>query len=130
MLLGCLVARADVKVTVDHNDNDHATAAFTFKDVPAVAKNNAAINAKFTRWSMVPRMTTAPSWTCFTTANCRANRTSRDQNYFLSADGGRIAVDLGSVIDVKQVDSYSWHPRRAGGAGLYAVCLRRNGRRF
>lgn len=33
-------------------------------------------------------------------------------NFFFNAgtEGGRIVVDLGSVIDVKQVNTYSWHP--------------------
>src|SRR6185503_15821711 len=42
------LARADVKATVDHNDNDHATPAFKFEHVPSPSKDDAATKAKFT----------------------------------------------------------------------------------
>jgi hypothetical protein len=37
-------------------------------------------------------------------------------NFFFAADteGGRVQVDLGSVIRIKQINSYSWHPNTRG----------------
>jgi hypothetical protein len=35
-----------------------------------------------------------------------------EKNFFFNAgtEGGRLALDLGSAINVKQVNTYSWHP--------------------
>jgi hypothetical protein len=34
------------------------------------------------------------------------------ENFFFHSgtDGGRLLVDLGNAIDIKQVNTYSWHP--------------------
>ena len=39
-----------------------------------------------------------------------------DRNFFFDQgqDGGRLAIDLGKVIEVKQVNTYSWHPGMRG----------------
>src|SRR6266700_2392337 len=41
-------ARAEIKIVVDHNSNENASAAFKFKNVPTPSKNDAATNARFT----------------------------------------------------------------------------------
>ena len=39
-----------------------------------------------------------------------------DKNFFFAQDedGGRLAIDLGKPIEVKQVNTYSWHPGTRG----------------
>jgi hypothetical protein len=38
------------------------------------------------------------------------------QNFFFApnSDGGRVLIDLGKVISIKQVNTYSWHPNTRG----------------
>src|SRR6266567_5811709 len=47
VLAGSLAARAEVKVTVGHNDNDNALEGFGFKNIPSPSRSNAARSAKF-----------------------------------------------------------------------------------
>jgi Peptidase of plants and bacteria len=104
------VSRADVQVAVDHNDLDHSTAEFKFKSVPSPAKTNAAIKAKF---SVVDgeKDGNGAELDVLHDGKLPTEQDQPDQNFFFNAgtDGGRIGIDLGSVIDVKQVNTYSWH---------------------
>ena len=111
LLLSATASFAEIKIVVDHNDNEHAAAGFKFKTVPAPARTNAATQAKFIlvdgdrdenggdleklHDGAVPTEEDAPA-----------------ENFFFNAgtDGGRIEVDLGGVLDLKQVNTYSWHP--------------------
>jgi hypothetical protein len=38
------------------------------------------------------------------------------ENFFFAAgsDGGRLAIDLGKIVEITQVNSYSWHPAGRG----------------
>ena len=108
------LCHAEVRVTVEHHDNDHATPAFTFSTIPAPSNNDAATDAAFTLVSG--------------TKGGKANDLDRlhdgklpvwedqpESNFaFGSADGGRIEVDLGRAIDIAQVNTYSWHPNTRG----------------
>ncbi len=109
VLLAGLTARAEITVTVDRNTD--ASSEFKFKNVPAPLKNDLAAKGKFT----IVDGTSDPNG-----SNLRALKDGRlpdeeDQptsNFFFDAgtDGGRLQLDLGSIIAVKQVNSYSWHP--------------------
>jgi len=48
LLASVAPAVAEIKTVVEHIDNEHATAAFKFKNVPSPSKNDAATKAKFT----------------------------------------------------------------------------------
>src|ERR1017187_4131611 len=48
LLLAESASFAEIKATVEHNDNDHAAAGFKFKNVPAPSTSDAATKAKFT----------------------------------------------------------------------------------
>ena len=94
---------------------------FVFKNVPLPANNDAATAARFTvvdgesdrnggnvdvlHDGLVPSGADQPS-----------------KNFFFrpDSDGGRIQVDLGRSISVKQVGSYSWHAG-ARGPQVYAL---------
>ncbi|HWX21854.1 MAG TPA: hypothetical protein VN578_18285 [Candidatus Binatia bacterium] len=41
VLLAGLAARAEIKVTVEHNGNEQATPSFKFKTIPSPATNDA-----------------------------------------------------------------------------------------
>jgi hypothetical protein len=101
---------AEVKITVDHNDTDHSTAEFKFKDVPSPSKTSAATAAKFT----IVDGEKDENGGELDVLHDGKLPTEQDQpasNFFFNqgTEGGRILIDLGSAIDVKQVNTYSWH---------------------
>jgi hypothetical protein len=105
----------EVKVVVEHNNNETATPRFQFKQVPLPSKGDAAAKAKF---SIIEgeeddngggleklhddRLPTEPD--------------EPSENFFFDAGtkGGRLLVDLGKVLELKQVNTYSWHPDTRG----------------
>ena len=109
VLLAGLTARAEVKVTVDRNVE--GTPEFKFKNVPGPLKNDAAANGKFT---IVDGQSDANGSSLRALNDGRLPEEADDPgaNFFFQAgtEGGRLRLDLGSVIEVKQVNSYSWHP--------------------
>ena len=115
LLLVAIVARAEVKVTVAHNDNDKATAEFKFKDVPSPAKENAARNAKI---SIVQgaRDDMGGELDKVNDGKLPTEEDQPEENFFFAqnSDGGRLLIDLGKAIDIAQVNTYSWHPNTRG----------------
>jgi hypothetical protein len=105
-----LMARAEVKVLIDRNSAGDPQ--FKFKNVPGPVKHDAAdrTNARFT----IVDGESDPNG-----SNLRALNDGRlpeeeddpGNNFFFAggSDGGRLKVDLRSVIDIKQVNTYSWH---------------------
>jgi hypothetical protein len=104
-------ASADVKVAFDRNDPGQATADFKFEHVPSPSKLNAATNAKFT---MVDgdNDDNGGDLEVLHDGKLPATEDEPTSNFFFrpGIEGGRIAVDLGSAIDVKRINTYSWHP--------------------
>src|SRR5713226_6883402 len=115
VLLFGMVARAEVKVVTNRNQRDEATARFKFQNVPSPAKADAAKEAKFT---IVEgrRDNNGGDVDALHDGKLPGESDEPEQNFFFDqdTDGGRLLVDLGSVIDVKQVNSYSWHPGTRG----------------
>ena len=115
LLLWVGPARAEVKPVVDHNDNDQATPAFKFKHVPAPSRTDAAAKAKV---SIVDgeRDANGADVDAVTDGKLPTERDQPAANFFFDAgtEGGRLLMDLGGGIDVKQVNTYSWHPDTRG----------------
>jgi hypothetical protein len=115
--------RAEVKVTVERNEGEKATPDFKFKEVPSPAAANAATSAKFT---LVDGDKDGNSGDMDVLHDGKLPGTEDEPstNFFFADDseGGRIGIDLGKVIDIKSVDTYSWHPntRAAQVYTLYA----------
>jgi hypothetical protein len=111
----CAAAQAEVTVTVDHNDSSQASAAFKFKRVPSPVKNDAAAKATFSiaAGQIDPN---SGSLAILHDGNVPSEEDSPAENFFFGAGtrGGRIVVDLGSNIDIGQVNTYSWHPNTRG----------------
>jgi len=108
-------AQAQVKVTADHNPNATTTGAFKFKNVPSPAKDDAAAKATL---SVVEGEIDGNGADLGALID-GALPTAEDQpaaNFFWDAGtgGGRFRMDLGSVIEVAQVNTYSWHPNTRG----------------
>lgn len=110
-----LTAHAQVKVTFDHNSNALATGAFKFKNVPSPAKDDAAARAKL----LLVEGDVDGNGADLGALIDGVLPTEDDQpaaNFFWNAGtgGGRFQMDLGSVIDIAQVNTYSWHPSTRG----------------
>jgi hypothetical protein len=107
--------QAQVKVTFDHNPNATATSAFKFKRVPSPAKNDAAAKAKL----LLVEGEVDENGADLAALTDGLLPTEEDQpaaNFFWNAGtgGGRLQMDLGSVIEIAQVNTYSWHPNTRG----------------
>ena len=104
-------AHAQTKVTIDHNTGAAINAEFKFKSVPSPSRTDAATNA---------RVLIVDGEADGNSAGVRALvdgvlPTSDDQprrNFFIAAGSGgaRILFDLKNVIEIAQINSYSWHP--------------------
>jgi hypothetical protein len=107
MLVFGPVSNAEVRVSTEQRTG---APAFKFASVPAPANNDAASQAQFT---LVDGERDPNGGELAVLHDGRAP-TEEDQpaeNFFFRArsDGGRLLLDLGSVIAVKEVSTYSWH---------------------
>ena len=116
--LSCLLAvsvRAETKVTVESHSKDEATAAFVFKSVPRPSATDAATAAKF---SIVDGEEDANGGDLEKLHDGKLpdEEDQPGENFFFAAgsEGGRLQVDLGHAIDVRQINTYSWHPSARG----------------
>jgi hypothetical protein len=110
-----LTTKAQVKVSSGHNPNASATSAFKFKTVPSPAKDDAATKAKL----LLVEGEADGNGADLGALTDGALPTEEDQpaaNFFWNAGtgGGRFQMDLGSAIDIAQVNTYSWHPNTRG----------------
>jgi hypothetical protein len=111
LLLATAFASAGVKVTVAHNDAEHSTADFKFKDVPAPAKVSAATAAKF-RVVDGEKDDAGGDLDVLHDGKLPTEADLPAANFFFNqgTEGGRLCIDLGVPTDVKQINTYSWHP--------------------
>ncbi|HPC96401.1 MAG TPA: DUF1080 domain-containing protein [Sedimentisphaerales bacterium] len=112
VLLVASISHAEVRILSERTDG---SAEFAFKEVPSPSRSDAATQA------------------CFTVVDGRPDGngggveklhdgrvpTEEDQpaeNFFFRAgtDGGRLLIDLGDAVDIRQVNTYSWHPGSRG----------------
>lgn len=106
-------ARAEVKIAFDHNTE--GTPQFQFKNAPSPLVNDAAAQGKFT--VVDGRMdSNAGGVRVLNDGRLPDEEDSPAANFFFQAgtDGGRLQLDLGRVTEVKQVNSFSWHPGERG----------------
>ncbi len=113
VLAFAFASRAEVKVAVAHNDN--AAAGFKFVNVPPPTRSDAATLAQF----VIVDGEKDPNGGDVAVLHDGRFPTEEDQpseNFFFKAnsDGGRLLVDLGTAIEIKQINTYSWHPGARG----------------
>jgi hypothetical protein len=106
-------AQAQVTVTIDHNPA--GTGNFSFNKVPAPVKDDAGARAA---WLLLVGELDANA-AGFNALNDGVLPARQDQptaNFFFSAgtSGGRFRLDLGKLVEILQVNSYSWHPNSRG----------------
>jgi hypothetical protein len=106
---------AQVKVVVDHNTETSATGEFKFDRVPPPVKDDAAAKANL---SLVvgKQDPNGAGLSALTDGILPANEDEPGANFFFDAgtDGGRILMDFGSVMEIAQVNTYSWHSDTRG----------------
>jgi hypothetical protein len=115
ILAAATIARADVKTTIERNQDSDATPAFKFKKVPSLEKDNAARKAKVT----IVDGTNDDLGGGLEQVNDGRLPSQEDEpelNFFFAqnTNGGRLVIDLGKAIEIKQVNTYSWHPNTRG----------------
>ncbi len=107
MLLSALCSNAEVRIS---GEGCPGGSDFEFKSVPAPANNDAATKAQFTLVDG-ERDPNGGDLAVLHDGQLPVEEDQPAANFFFRAgtDGGRIALDLGSVISVKMVCTYSWH---------------------
>jgi hypothetical protein len=115
ILLAGLAAHAEIKTTIDHNANEQAKPDFKFKNVPSPSTSDAATQAKFTVVDG-EKDSAGGDVGKLNDGKLPSEEDQPEENFFFDAgtEGGRLQVDLGSVIAIKQVNTYSWHPTTRG----------------
>ncbi len=117
LLLAGLASSAlgEIKVTVERNDNEHATPRFKFANIPTPAANDAAASAKFTVVSG-DRDENGADVDALNDGKLPSKEDEPERNFFFDAgtDGGRLKVDFGKVMQITQINTYSWHPNTRG----------------
>jgi hypothetical protein len=100
----------EVQVVAERNEGGEASAAFKFKNVPPPAKGDAGEKARFTLVGG-QRDGNAGELSKLHDGRMPREEDQPTENFFFraGADGGRIQIDLGSRIAIKQINTYSWH---------------------
>ncbi len=115
VLMFAVISHAEGKTTGSHLRNLDATADFKFADVPSPSQSDAAGKAIFTLVDG-QRDRNGGELDKLHDGKIPTEDDQPAENFFFNAgtDGGRILVDLGSIIAVKQVNTYSWHSDTRG----------------
>jgi hypothetical protein len=115
VLIFAVVCKAEIKTVTDRNDIESATFDFKFKNVPQPSRNDAATKATFT---IVDgrRDRNGGNLDKLHDGKVPTEEDQPSENFFFNAgtEGGRLLIDLGDVIEIKQVNTYSWHPNTRG----------------
>lgn len=103
-------ARDQITVTVDHNEGAEATKAFKFKTVPS-PRPNAASGASFSLKEGDEADSNSGSPDVLHDGELPDSEDQPEANFFFQAGskGGGLMIDLGKVIAIKEVNTYSWH---------------------
>ncbi len=115
-LLCCqMPASATSTVTTGHLENDEASPSFNLEKLPAPAKGDAAESALFEVLSGA-RDPNGGSASVLADGKLPTDSDEPSANFFFRAgtQGGRLRMDLTKVVDIKQINSYSWHPGDRG----------------
>ena len=108
-------ASSQVMISVDRNTGSQANVNFKFEHVPSPAKDDAGAKAKV--FLVVGQSDPAGAGLrALTDGLLPGSEDDPAHNFFFNAnsDGGRILIDLGSAIEIAQVNTYSWHADSRG----------------
>ena len=115
MLLSTAVSFGEIQVAVAHNSGDKANEHFKFDQLPSPTADNAAAKGTFTIVAGAADEN-GGSVSVLNDGKLPAEEDQPENNFFFAAgsEGGRVQLDLGSAIDIKAVNTYSWHPNTRG----------------
>jgi hypothetical protein len=106
---------AGITVTVDHNSGASATREFKFTRVPSPSKDDVASKAtvQFVDGDLDPN---GAGLTAFIDGLLPRDEDEPGGNAFFNAGtaGGAVRFDLGRVVAIAQINTYSWHPNTRG----------------
>lgn len=114
LILVCVLApfacRADVSVVVEHNADKDATGEFKFSSLPPPSNDDAAAGRAFRVIDGTPDPNSGKA-AVLTDGARPAGHDDPGSNFFFAQglDGGRLVLDLGRTLTVKQINTYSWH---------------------
>ncbi len=115
VLLCAASLQAKIKVVAGNDNSGSATAAFKLKNITLPSRNDAATKGVFT---LVDgrRDRNGGNLDKLHDGKMPTDEDQPAESFFFAAGtaGGRLLVDLGKVIDVNQVNTYSWHPNTRG----------------
>jgi hypothetical protein len=115
VLIFAMACQAEIKTAAGRNSNESATFDFKFKNAPQPSRNDAATKATFT---IVDgrRDRNGGNLDKLHDGKVPTEEDQPSENFFFNAgtEGGRVLVDLGDAIEIKQVNTYSWHPDTRG----------------
>jgi hypothetical protein len=114
-LVSATASLGDIRTVVEHNDSFDATEEFRFASVQAPSRNDAASTAKFSIADGA-KDDNSGGVSALNDGQVPNGEDLPAEKFFFNAgtDGGRVSVDLGATRDVKQVNTYSWHPNSRG----------------
>jgi basic secretory peptidase family protein len=115
LLLVCTVASAEVRVVIEHNDNSQATPAFRFKNIPSPLRGHSDGRANFILVDGEPDENSG-DLEVLNDGKLPVAEDEPSENFFFKAgtDGGRLLVDLGGDTEIREVNTFSWHPGSRG----------------
>lgn len=115
VLIFAVVCKAEIKTVTDRNGIESANFDFKFKNAPQPSRNDAATKAIFTI-AEGRRDRNGGNLDKLHDGKVPMDEDQPSENFFFSAGtaGGRLLMDLGKTIEIKQVNTYSWHPTTRG----------------
>lgn len=116
LILAMTLAGNDaVTIVSERNTGADATAEFRFKNVPSPSKTDAASKAKL-ELIVGRRDGNGAQLAALTDGLLPSGQDEPSANFFYAAgtDGGRFRLDLGSALEVVEVNTYSWHANTRG----------------
>jgi len=110
-----LVVHAQPKIIIEHNTGAAATASFKFKNVPSPSRDDAGTKAQLSLVDADPDPNSGDI-SMLTDGLLPDSEDQPRKNFFLNAGsgGGRLRMDLGRVIEIARVNTYSWHSNSRG----------------
>ena len=115
VLMFVATCNAAIEIVTDHNGIESATFDFKFRNAPQPSCNDAAAKATFTI-IQGRRDRNGGNLNKLNDGKVPTEDDQPSENFFFNAgtEGGRLLVDLGDSIKLKQVNTYSWHPGSRG----------------
>lgn len=108
-------AASDAKIVMDRNSGAEASRAFKFAEVPSPVKDDAAAKASLMIVDGEIDGNSA-ALSALTDGMVPGEEDEPDANFFFEQGtwGGRFRMDFANVIEIAQINTYSWHPNTRG----------------